>query len=120
MNINIIFLILAILFNASANILMKHGVKSKAVALTDGFNSFALSYLTNFKLMAGIICFGIALIFYSKTLEKFNLSLAYPLMTSSGILIVTIWSLLFLGEKISIYQSAGIGLIIGGIWLLNV
>ncbi len=119
MNLTALFLILAILFNASANILMKHGVKTAPVAIDAGVSSFVLSYLSNWQLLAGIVSFGIALVFYSKTLEKMQLSLAYPAMTSSGIVIVSLWSLLVLGERLTPVQYTGILLIIGGIWLIN-
>ncbi len=119
MNGALVTLVLAILFNAFANILMKYGVKERAIATDAGVLGLALSYLTNLKLMAGILFFGIALIFYTKTLEKMDLSLAYPAMTSTGILIVTFWSLAFFGERLSLWQWSGVALIIGGLWLIN-
>jgi multidrug transporter EmrE-like cation transporter len=115
----LVTLILAILFNAFANILMKYGVKDRAIATDGGPLTLALSYLTNLKLMGGIAFFGIALVFYTKTLEKMNLSLAYPAMTSTGILIVTFWSILFFGERLNLWQWTGVSLIIAGLWLVN-
>jgi len=120
MNISVIFLILAIVFNAGANILMKAGVMAEPIKLSDGIIPFVLSYITNFKLMAGIACFGIALVFYTKALEKFNLSIAYPMMTSCGLIIVTLWSLFVFHERLSAVQFGGLFMIIGGIWLLNI
>ena len=120
MNTSVIFLILAIVFNAGANILMKAGVMTDPVKLSDGIIPFVLSYVTNFKLMSGIACFGIALVFYTKALEKFNLSIAYPMMTSCGLIIVTLWSLFVFQEKLSAVQFGGLFMIIGGIWLLNI
>jgi len=119
MNSKILFIILAIFFNAFANIFMKYGVKKQIVKIS-GIKQLILSYLNNPLLLVGIAFFGVALIFYSKALEKFNLSIAYPLMTSSGILIVTLWSLLFFGEKLGVYQISGLFMIIGGIWFLNI
>lgn len=120
MSTSVIFLILAIVFNAGANILMKAGVMADPVKLSDGIIPFVLSYVTNLKLMSGIACFGIALVFYTKALEKFNLSIAYPMMTSCGLIIVTLWSLLVFHERLSAFQFGGLFMIIGGIWLLNI
>ncbi|MBO4711286.1 small multidrug resistance protein [bacterium] len=120
MSASVIFLILAIVFNAGANILMKAGVMAEPVKLSDGIIPFILSYITNFKLMSGIACFGIALVFYTKALEKFNLSIAYPMMTSCGLIIVTLWSLFMFHERLSAVQFGGLFMIIGGIWLLNI
>lgn len=99
---------------------MKAGVMAEPVKLSDGIIPFVLSYLSNFKLMSGIACFGIALVFYTKALEKFNLSIAYPMMTSCGLIIVALWSLLVFHERLSFLQVGGLFMIIGGIWLLNI
>jgi len=115
----VITLFLALFFNAFANIMMKYGVRERPVVTDAGIRTLVVSYLTNGHLMLGILFFGIALVFYSKTLERMNLSIAYPIMTSSGILIVTLWSLLFFGEHLSPWQWVGIGLIIAGLWLVN-
>lgn len=120
MNFFLIFLVLAILFNAGANIMMKSGVVSGPVKTGEGIISFIMSYLGNWQLMTGLVFFGIALIFYTKALEKYNLSIAYPVMTSCGLIIVTLWSVLIFGEKLSYLQFGGIFMIIGGIWMLNI
>ena len=119
MSASVIFLILAIVFNAGANIFMKAGVMADPVKLSDGIIPFVLSYITNFKLMSGIACFGIALVFYTKALEKFNLSIAYPTMTSCGLLIVTLWSVFMFNERLSMLQICGLFLIVCGLWLVN-
>ncbi len=116
----LVFLVLAIVFNAGANIMMKSGVISQPVKTGEGFINFVMSYLLNWQLMTGLTFFGVALIFYTKALEKYNLSIAYPMMTSCGLIIVTLWSLLVFGEKLSYFQFGGIFMIIGGIWMLNI
>ncbi|MGI6393298.1 MAG: SMR family transporter [bacterium] len=120
MNISVIFLICAILFNAGANIMMKAGVTANPVKTEGGVLNFIVSYVTNWQLMTGLVFFGVALIFYTKALEKFNLSIAYPLMTSAGLIIVTLWSIFVFQERLSIIQTGGIFMIIGGIWMLNI
>ncbi|HNW15091.1 MAG TPA: SMR family transporter [bacterium] len=120
MSVSVIFLILAILFNAGANIMMKAGVTKDPVKIEEGVLNFIFSYLNNWQLMTGLAFFGIALVFYTKALEKFNLSIAYPLMTSCGLIIVTLWSIFVFHERLSIVQTGGIFMIIGGIWMLNI
>jgi len=100
--------------------MMKGGVNSDPVKTGEGFFSFIMSYLGNWQLMTGLAFFGIALVFYTKALEKYNLSIAYPMMTSCGLIIVTLWSVLIFGEKLSYFQYGGIFMIIGGIWMLNI
>ena len=118
MNIFTLFLILAIVFNAGANIFMKAGVVKDPVKIESGISAFIMSYLSNWQLMSGLVFFGTALIFYTKALEKFNLSIAYPLMTSCGLIIVTLWSVLVFHERLNLLQTGGLFMIIGGIWML--
>ncbi|MDI6817627.1 MAG: SMR family transporter [Actinomycetota bacterium] len=69
-------------------------------------------------ILLGIAFFGSALIAYSFVLSKINLSIAYPVMTSIGFLIVITASALFFKETITIIQMAGFILILAGVWLV--
>jgi len=44
---------------------------------------------------------------YGYVLTKMNLSIAYPIMTSMGFMIVVLASWLFLGERITLIQTIG-------------
>ncbi len=111
-----IILILAITFNAVANILMKIGMlKEKQAA---NLVSFILGLILNPVLIAGIICFALGLAAYCYVLTKLNLSIAYPIMTSVGYVIVIIASWLFLKETITLIQIAGFAFIIAGVWMV--
>jgi len=111
-----IILILAIAFNAVANILMKIGMlKGKHSAdLAD----YITSMIMNPALIAGVVCFALGLAAYCFVLTKLNLSVAYPIMTSLGYVIVIIASWLFLKETITAIQIAGFSLIIAGVWMV--
>ncbi len=110
------FLVLAIIFNATANILMKLGaVRIKTFALSvEGIKA----YVFNPFVVTGVIAFGITLILYTYVLSKMNLSIAYPLMTATGFLIVTTFSTLYLKEVILMPQVIGMVLVVGGLWLI--
>jgi multidrug transporter EmrE-like cation transporter len=111
-----VILILAITFNAVANILMKIGMlREKPVS---GFAGFMLGMIMNPALIAGVVCFAIGLAAYCFVLTKLNLSVAYPIMTSVGYVIVIIASWLFLKETITAIQIAGFSLIIAGVWMV--
>ncbi len=111
-----IILILAITFNAVANILMKVGMlkEKQGTNLVD----LLLNMLLNPVLIVGIICFAIGLAAYCFVLTKLNLSVAYPIMTSVGYVIVIIASWLFLKETITLIQIAGFTFIIAGVWMV--
>jgi multidrug transporter EmrE-like cation transporter len=111
-----VVLSLAIILNALANILMKVAMLKQEKA-TDILTMVTQS-LTNPVLFLGILSFGLALVAYCFVLAKINLSIAYPLMTSLGFLIVILASWFFLGENITKIQIVGFTCIIAGVWMV--
>ena len=117
MTMNTYFVLtLAIILNALANILMKVAMLRQEKTTT--LLTLARQSLTNPVLLLGIISFGLALVAYCFVLAKINLSIAYPLMTSLGFVIVILASWLFLGEHISRIQLVGFTCIIAGVWMV--
>ena len=111
-----VVLSLAIVLNALANILMKVAML-KQEKTTDIITMVKQS-LTNPILFLGLLSFALALVAYCFVLAKINLSIAYPLMTSLGFLIVILASWLFLGENITRIQIVGFTCIIAGVWMV--
>lgn len=108
----IAMLILAIILNALANILIK------ASSLYSQDNSL-IGLIYNFWLWGGLICFGLALVFYRYVLSKgLALSIAYPIMTTAGFAIVILASSIFFHERLVTIQWVGIGCLVLGIWLI--
>lgn len=111
-----IVLSLAISLNALANILMKVAMRRQGEA--GNMLAMITRSLTNPVLFLGLLSFGLALVAYCYVLAKINLSIAYPLMTSLGIIIVIAASWLFLDETITLLQVAGFVSIIAGVWMV--
>jgi multidrug transporter EmrE-like cation transporter len=109
-------LALAIILNALANILMKVAMLKQEK--TADIITIVTQSLTNPVLLLGIFSFGLALVAYCFVLAKINLSIAYPLMTSLGFLIVILASWLFLDENITKIQVVGFTCIIAGVWMV--
>lgn len=114
-----IFLIIALTLNASANILMKIGAAKLPLKGEVTTIALAQSVATNTHLIIGVVLFAINVIFYVLALSKLNLSLAYPLMTSGGFLIITLFTFFYLKEPISPTHIAGLVLILLGIILVS-
>ena len=112
----VIILIMAIVFNALANILIKIGMKN-GEGLT-GLIDLIKYALGQPFLYAGVISFGLALVAYSIVLTKLNLSIAYPIMVSMGLIIVVLVSYFTLKESITLLQVAGFICIIAGVWMV--
>jgi len=110
---------LAVLFNALANITVKWAMRGETSPFAEGFGAALKSVATNYWLWAGIALFGLAFILYSLVLTRINLSIAYPVMTSLGLVIITLVSILVFKEVITGIQAGGLLLIIIGVWLVS-
>jgi len=106
---------IAIFLNAFANILIKIGVRDKGIRL-DIKSLIALVFEP--AILGGILCFILALVAYGFVLSKMNLSIAYPLMTSIGFMVVILASWLLLKESITLIQVIGFFFILSGVWLV--
>ena len=114
--IRIVVLALAIVFNATANILIKVGMNK--IGETHGIMELAHKAVMQPQLIAGIFSFIMAFVSYSYILTKLNLSIAYPIMVSMGLVIVVTVSYFWLNESINIIQILGFILIIAGVWMV--
>jgi multidrug transporter EmrE-like cation transporter len=112
-----IILALAVILNALANILMKVGMVRQGESDVS-LMVMATRALVNPALLAGVTCFALALIAYCYVLAKINLSVAYPIMTSLGYVIVIVASWMFLKEHITLVQVVGFAFIIAGVWMV--
>ncbi len=112
-----IALAFALVANAAANILIKEGMKAKQLGL-DKPVDLLLAIALNPLVLGGVVLFGLNVLAYSYVLSKIPLSLAYPIMTTMGFLIVVGYSAFKLHESINMTQLAGIGLILAGVVLV--
>jgi multidrug transporter EmrE-like cation transporter len=83
-----------------------------------GVTSILFAALSQPVFWAGLISFGLALAAYSLVLTRLNLSIAYPIMVSMGLVIVVLISGFYLNESISVMQILGFSLIVTGVWLV--
>jgi small multidrug resistance pump len=115
----IIVLICAIVFNAGANILLKLGMKDAGSLGKLGILKMIEIAITNIWVWLGLASFGIAFILYSIVLSRMKLSVAYPIMTSCGFVIVVIAAMFLFAEQLSLAKIGGIALIAAGIWVIG-
>ncbi|MBI4975656.1 hypothetical protein HZC20_03180 [Candidatus Peregrinibacteria bacterium] len=113
-----VLLIMAIVLNASANILTKIGASKLGILKNLPIVSSTIKFLTNYYLLGGLILFALNIVFYILALSKINLSIAYPVMTSGGFLIISLFSIFYLKESLTSLQILGIILIAIGITLI--
>lgn len=115
-----VFLVAALLLNTAANLCIKIGstrmVLSEGMAMSERLKAVA----TNYILMSGLILFAANVAFYARALKDLPISRAYPIMTSGGFLLITLYAWLFLGEPLTGTQIAGLVLVSAGILLISV
>jgi drug/metabolite transporter (DMT)-like permease len=92
--------------------------KKAGIFLNDheGYGFFE-KFLLNIWLYFGLFTFGIATLVWVKLLSIAKLSTVYPMQSFAYVLIAII-SFFFFGEKISLTNSIGIGVIILGVFLV--
>ena len=110
-------LVFALLANATANVLIRWGMKDLQLSLADPVQTLK-GILLNGRVMVGIVLFAMNVLAYAFALSKLRLSVAYPVMTSVGLVIVMVLSFALLGEKITGIQLVGTALILGGVVLV--
>ncbi len=105
-----VFLFLSVIVNGIGNFLLKGAATEKVSKMTGPLLT------KNFWISVALLCIGFFL--YLTSLKKIELSIAYPLAASLTTAIVAILAVIFLKEKLSFYQILGIGLVLGGVWLI--
>lgn len=111
-------LLFAASLNGFANISIKRGMMNLNLIEKEFSFEMMKKIVMNPWLMVGVAAFVGTLVAYAAVLSKMNLSLAYPLMTSIGFVIVTIVSILFFKETVTINHFFGLLAVIAGIWLV--
>ena len=111
-------LVFALLANATANVLIRWGMKDMQLSLAQPVATLK-GILLNGRVMAGIVLFALNVLAYAFALSKLRLGVAYPVMTSVGLVIVMALSYLLMGERITTVQLLGTALILVGVVLVT-
>lgn len=105
----------ALVLNATANILLKMG--SSTVRGEPSFQLLQQAVLNPY-LLGGVLLFALNILCYTFALSRLPLSLAYPAMVIGGLLIVTTLAVLVFGESLATIQAGGLALVVLGVILL--
>ncbi len=117
-------LLIALVLNASANLLIKFGMKSLgeelagAPMLSQGVLGLVRLMLRHWPLLLGLGCFALNVVFYAYALQRMPISVAYPVMVATGFAIIVTVAGWKLGESLSVGQWLGVAAILGGVALV--
>ena len=119
-----IALAIALVLNASANLMIKFGMHAineelaGAGVLSQGPIAAVKLVFRHWVLLAGLGCFALNVVFYAFALQKLPISVAYPIMVTVGFAIIAVVAGWRLGEHLSMLQWAGVGAILLGVTLV--
>lgn len=105
------FVLIAAINSTIGNLLLK---KSSGYEATK-----ALHLILNPYLISGLFFYGLSVIFFSRGLTRLPVSIAYPVLASAGFIMLALSASIFLDERLSIFQWAGMAMILAGITLLT-
>lgn len=77
-----------------------------------------LNFLTQPNLWIGTFFSGVAFLFYLWVLTKYETSSVVPALLGINLVIISIFSIVFFQEALTLTKIGAYGLIFGGMWLL--
>ena len=119
--LNHLYLLLAISFGVVSQLIIKWQMSAFSF---DDYETWqdkfilAFSMLLNPYIIIALILTLLAGVTWMIAMTKFEISYAYP-FTLLGLVLVTIFSVVFFGESISVYKIGGIALIILGVVVIS-
>lgn len=114
-----LFIALSIFSNAIANVSLKIGASHlEGLSWQLPVQSF-LKMITDIPLVVGGVFYVFSFACYIYILNQANVSLMYPILTSLGLILITLISVFYLHESLRFIQIIGIFVIIFGVWLVS-
>lgn len=121
---HVIALVVALVLNATANLFIRFGMRAMdlelggAGLLDHGFWGLIRLLVRHWIVIAGLACFAFNVIFYAVALQKLPISVAYPIMVTTGFAIIVTVAGRMLGERLSAWQWIGVVSILVGVVLV--
>lgn len=78
-----------------------------------------LGFFSQANLWMGVCVSGVAFLFYVWVLSKYETSSVMPIIMGINLVVLSVFSVLFFGESITIMKVSAYCLIFGGMWLLS-
>jgi small multidrug resistance pump len=116
-----LFLLMAVVvaLNVCGHVFLKVGMNQVGQIGQRTPIEFAIASATNIFVLAGLAGYVTSVTGYIFVLSKTNLSVAYPILMSTGYALVVLVSFLILKEPFNTLKWAGIALILVGVILIG-
>jgi small multidrug resistance pump len=116
----IILMFFVVALNVCGHVFLKVGMNQVGQVGSRPFLDFAFSSIRNLFVLAGLAGYVSSVAGYIVVLSRTQLSVAYPILMSSGYAFVVLISFLWLKEPFSALKWAGLFLIFAGVVLISV
>jgi multidrug transporter EmrE-like cation transporter len=114
-----LLLLLSIVINVIAQFLIKIGMKQTgAFDLKANMRASVMRIISNPLFLTGAALSILAFIPYAIALSKIELSTAFPVISIGAIILLFLFSVLFLGETFNLLKAAGVVFCVVGILLI--
>lgn len=116
----VLFIATSVCAGVAGQLALKHGMTllGEQTLSAAAFGSMIANMLTSPWVLLGLTCYVAGTFFWLMVLSRVDLSLAYPLLSTSYILVIaTSW--LLLGESVGILRVAGAATILAGVILVS-
>lgn len=111
---NVLIFTLCALLSSSGLIVLKMAMTAKPLNFSNIVGIFF-----SLRFMSGFILYVSGFLIWMYILSKYKLGIAYPVMTTLLLIMVTVGSYLILNESLSVRQLIGIAICLCGIILLS-
>ena len=115
----IILMALVILLNVCGHVFLKIGINQVGQIGGRSLAEFGLSEVTNVFVLLGLAGYVSSVAGYIVVLSKTNLSVAYPILMSTGYALVVLVSFIWLKESFNPLKWAGLFLILAGVVMVS-
>lgn len=115
----IILMAFVVALNVCGHVFLKVGMNQVGEIGSRPTIEFALSAVTNLYVLLGLAGYVSSVAGYIIVLSKTNLSVAYPILMSTGYALVVLVSFVFLKEPFGTVKWAGLTFILVGVMLVS-
>ena len=116
----VVLMIVVILLNVCGHVFLKVGMNQVGAIETKSAIQYGFDSITNLFVILGLAGYVSSVTGYIVVLSKTQLSVAYPILMSSGYALVVLVSYLFLKEPFSPLKWFGISLILLGVVFVSI
>ena len=117
MDIKLLAIISGLVTNVAAQLCLRKGVMKLNINLFS--YSSLLEIASSLYVWAGLILYSLSFMIYIYILSKFEVSYIYPVIMSAGIILLLIFSVLFINESLTLQKIIGIIVISAGIFIVT-